>query len=523
MPLAGISILLLLSIVFLRVLPRLFLNRGQLFLDTTDTWYHLMLAEEIRQNDHQLPKKISKFLLSESITYPPLFHLLLSYLNKRQRTAIEPFLGGLFDGLVGVCLFVAARLLVNLDIRTSVFVALLFVFSPYTLGMNFGPRATLGTPRVFGQFLFFLTLLMLLQYMATDVYFYGLAAIGLGSLIFLASMFSSQAYTFILIIWSLLLSSVYPLMVLSGSYLLSLLVSRGHTWHITKGQILHLIVMAKIFWKGKFLAHHIQQRNRLGDLLSLPKHLFTDLKQVFFLFYLRNTFLIVLFQIPVVTFYVYVRFVYAAPPAGILLIHISDALLISGLLVFVAVSTRPLLFLGEAERYIEHISPLYCLFIGLMLPVTGSWVAAYWMLFYSVSLYLVNVTLFIYQFKSKNSKERQGDTQSLLDWINSEASQKRFAVLPQTGLNILISYLTSGSVLFGRWKDDCSPAVKSLKDVESDEFRQYRSSLLQTYAIDYIIIPGTSPLHPNLSDLKKEFPVVFQNPSYCMLFVGSAV
>lgn len=517
MLLATITLLLFLSIVFLRALPRFFIYRRKLLLNTSDSWYHLMLAEEIRQNNHKLPKKISRFLLSESITYPPLFHILLSYLTKRQRLAIEPFLGGIFDGLVGTGLFSAAYLLIDLDLKTAVFVALLFVFSPYALGSGYGPRATLGTPRVFGQFLFFLSLLMLLQFLATGDYFYGIAAIGLGSLIFWASMFSSQAYVFILIICSLVLLSVVPLLVLLESYLLSLLVSGGQTWKISKGHVLHLRIMAKTFWKGRFLSEHIQQRNRFSDLRNLPKQLFANLKKNYFLFYVRNTFLIVLFQIPVVAFYVYSRFDNSNILAGSDLLHLSDALLVSALLVFIAVSTRPLLFLGEAERYMEHVSPFCCLFVGLILQVSGKWEAAYWVLLYSIVLYLINVILFVYLVRTKNSDERQQNTQAVLDWINSNAPERRFAVLPNTGLNILIAYLTSSSVLFGRWKDDCSPAVKSLKDVESDEFRLHRAGLFEMYLIDYVIIPNTTSLHSNLADLKNEFPVVFQNASYCML------
>ena len=514
---ATISLLIYLSIAFLRALPRFFINRRKLFLNTSDTWYHMMLAEEIRQNNHKLPKKISRFLLSDSITYPPLFHILLSYLTKRQRIAIEPFLGGIFDGLVGVGLFFTAYVLIDLDLKTSLFVSLLFVFSPYALGSGYGPRATLGTPRVFGQFLFFVSLLMLLQFLATGDYLYVIAAIALGSLIFLASMFSSQAYVFILIIWSTVLLSAVPLFVLCGSYLLSLLISGGQTWNSSKGHVLHLRIMAKTFWKGRFLSEHIQQRNRLSDLRNLPKQLFTSLKKNYFLFYVRNTFLIVLFQIPVVSFYVYSRFDNSSLLTGSALIHLSDTFVGSAILVFIAVSTRPLLFLGEAERYIEHVSPFCCLFVGLILQASGKWEAAYGVLLYSIFLYLINVILFVYLIRTRNSVEREQNTQAVLDWINSNATERRFAVLPNMGLNILIACLTSSSVLFGRWKDDCSPAVKSLKDVESDEFRLYRANLFEMYAIDYVIIPSTTPLHSNLSDLKNEFPVVFRNASYCIL------
>ncbi|WP_215237686.1 hypothetical protein [Dyadobacter helix] len=485
---------------------------------THDTWYHLMLAEEIRQNGYKLPSKISRFLLSESITYPPLFHVLLSCLNKRHRTAIEPFTGGLLDGLVGVCLFFIAHEWGNLGVSISVLSALLFVFSPYSLGLNFSPRATLGTPRVFGQFLFFLAVLMLLLYLDTGFYYYGSAAVVLGGLIFLSSMFSSQAFAFVLVIWSLLLVSVVPLVVLLSSYLLSLLVSRGYSWHITKGHVQHLTIMAKTFWKGRFSTQHIQQRNRLDDLLNAPRQLFTNPKQVFFLFYVRNTFLIVLFQMPVIALYIYYRFSWPEALTNVPMIHLLDTLLLSGLLVFLATSTKPFLFLGEAERYMEHVSPFCCLLIGLMLSETGYLWATYWVLIFSIGLYFVNVCLFIYQVKSKNSKERERDVESILEWINTKAPQKRFAVLPHSNLNIVIPYFTDSYVLFGQWKNSSSPAIKSLKDVESDEFRRYRSSLLQRYAIDYIITANVTPTHPNLADMKNNFPVVFQNSSYYVLF-----
>lgn len=509
-------IILFLIFIFFRALPRIFLNRSKLFLFTNDTWFHLMLAEEIRQNNHKLPKKITKFLLSESISYPALFHFILSYLSKSQRTAIEPYLGGIFDGVVGVCLFLMAHSLLGFDIKTSFLVSSLFLFSPYTLGLNFGPRATLGTPRVFGQLLFFLTLLLTIQYLLTGIYHYAFAASILGSLIFLASMFSSQAYVFILIIWSILLPSVFPLIVLLSSYLLSLLFSWGRTWRITIGHIQHLRVMAKTFWRGRFSDLHAQQRNRFSDLIYLPKYLITDFRRVFFIFYKRNTFLILLFQIPVMSLYIYYRFAYTDVLPRLPLIHILDTLFISGLIIFIAVSTDALSFLGEAERYIEHVSPFCCLFVVLLISIIGSW-AVYLILIYSFGLYLINSIIFVYLIKNKKSEQREEDIKAVLDWINEKANHKRFAVLPHTNLNILIPYLTTGSVLFGRWKDDSSPAVKSIKDIESKEFGQHISSLLQTYTIDYIIISATSITHPNINELKNKFQPVFENSTYRVL------
>ncbi|MCX6216121.1 hypothetical protein [Spirosoma sp.] len=508
--------------VLLRALPRLFLNKGKLFLFTNDTWFHLMLAEEIRQNNHTIPEKISRFLLSERLTYPALFHILLSYVNKKQRTAIEPYLGGLFDGIVSVCLFLTARFFGAFDVRTSSLVVCLFIFSPYTLGLNFGPRATLGTPRVFGQLLFFLTILLVLQYLLTGSYYYIFAAIWVGSLVFSASMFSSQAYVFILLIWSILLPSLCPLIVLVSSYLLALLVSRGYVWHITKGHIQHLIVMAKAFWRGRFSDQHIQQRNRLNELLNLPKYFFTDLKQLFFLFYVRNTFLILLFQIPVMSLYVCYRLINPDSLTTLPLTHLLDTLFFAGLLVFIAVSTKTLSFLGEAERYIEHVSPFCCLFIGLMMPVTTSHIV-YLILVYSIILYLINGVIFVYLIKYKESERREHHIRSVLDWINQNAHKKRFAVLPHTNLNLLIPYFTTCSVLFGRWKNDSSAAVKSLKDVESAEFRQHRVGLFQTYAIDYIVISAKAGTHPNLDELKREFLTVFENPVYSVLSCRKAV
>ncbi|SOD81661.1 hypothetical protein [Spirosoma fluviale] len=511
-----ISIALFSCTVLLRALPRLFLNKGKLFLFTNDTWFHLMLAEEIRQNNHSIPGKISRFLLSESLTYPALFHILLSYVNKTQRTAIEPYLGGLFDGIVSVCLFLAARFFLTLDLQTSFFIVCLFIFSPYTLGLNFGPRATLGTPRVFGQLLFFLAVLLTIQYVLTGSFYSIVAAIWAGSLLFSASMFSSQAYVFILLLWSILLPSLCPLVVLVSSYLLALLLSRGYVWHITKGHIQHLVVMARAFWRGRFSDQNIQQRNRLDELLNLPRYLFTDLKQLFFLFYVRNTFLILLFQIPVMSLYIYYRLVDARAFPTLPLTHALDTLFIAGLLIFIAVSTKMLSFLGEAERYIEHVSPFCCLFIGLMMPVMTSR-AVTLLLIYSISLYLINGVIFVYLIKNKESEQREQHIRSVLDWIDQNAHKKRFAVLPHTNLNVLIPYFTTGFVLFGRWKNDSSPAVKSLKDVESTAFRQHRVSLLQTYAIDYIVISAKAGVHPNLEELKREFRTVFENPVYSVL------
>jgi hypothetical protein len=503
--------------VVLRSLPRLLVNRGALSLVFHDTWFHLLYAEEIAANGHRIPRRILQFLLSTRATYPPLMHWLLSFLPRRWRERTEPFWGGLCDGLAAAALL--ATILHGMPggtLRIGLLAVLLFLITPAMLGTGWGPRALHGTPRVFGQMLFTLSALSFLSYRATGSMAWFAAAAFFGSLIFVSSMFSVQVFVFLNLLVALFSRSWAPVGLAAAGFVLSLPWFGGHAVHSLRKQVRILTIMERSLRRGQFDSPVIQGRNRWRDLLRWPVDLLRDPRKARHFATQQNTWLILLLQTPLAP----ACFLLGGPAGGFASGPMQEAGLYvwAGLALFALTSLRPLLFLGEAERYVEHVVPLLCLtlaFAAVSAPgAAGIGVLAI-LIAYSLFAYVKNAMEFVRAERS--NLPRQPRVAEVLNWILGCANGKRFVVLPRNQMNLLIPYFTAGSVLYGQWASHAPPDVQALRNPASEEFAKCRENLFDRFGIDYVVTETYPRENTGIRELFAAYPAVFQNTEITLL------
>ncbi len=350
--------LIIIVALFTRLLPRL-INPDAV---STDSYYHLLCAQSIRENRFRIPGRIKGLCFPSPYDYPPLFHWLISFFSKNLREKLEMWISGILD-LGNILLFYVVAIYLNQLIWEGLgppplICTLLFIFSPALLFTGAGPRAYQATPRVLGELYFNIAMVCAMVFHLEGGWGYGLFAVVSSALIFMSSKFSIQALVFILPVIGIILKSYFLFSLPVLGFGLSLLLTRGHSLTIIRGQIGHLTLFAR--WTAKHYPN-VQRKNRIKDIINLPGYLLRAPSEAYRVAFLDNSYLILIMRHPqllILTFGIF--------QGGLQFQHPGLFFLwcwaVAGLVSFFVVSLRPFLFLGEPERYVEHgVIPLYLL------------------------------------------------------------------------------------------------------------------------------------------------------------------
>lgn len=384
--------LIVVLVLFTRLFPRL-INPEAI---STDSYYHLLCAESIRQNRFRIPERIKGFCFPSPYDYPPLFHYLLALFPKDFRERNEMWVSGILDlGNVLVFFELAVRLdrlIWNSQGPAPLIMTMLFAVSPALLFAGAGPRAYQATPRVLGELCFNLSVIGAFIHLTEGGWIFAVVSIIAAALVFLSSKFSIQAMVFMFPIMGLMLKSLFLAGVPIFGFVVAVIISRGFCLKTVRGQIGHLTLFAQ--WTAKHYPN-VLRKNRWCDIVDLPGFLFKKPAEAYRVIFLDNSYLILLFRHPQLLLLAYVA-IYGFVPAGGRDLNFLWAWGGASLLAFGLTSLRNLLFLGEPERYVEHgVMPLY------LLAAYGAWMANSFLPFclvvsiVSVFLYSVYVTLFV--------------------------------------------------------------------------------------------------------------------------------
>lgn len=177
----------------------------------------------------------------------------------------------------------------------------------------------------------------------------------LGVVIILSSAFGAQYFIFMCISLSAMYLTWSPLVVLAGSFILSYNKITGG-YFVIRHKINHYR------WYSSNYKGTTADRNNIREMFNLKAFIQNPKLLVDQIFY-KNTILIVLFNVPVIT--VVLWFIYSNGYffTENLVLQYLTKLVLTGTLAFVLTSLHKFLFLGQAERYFEFILfPVYLLF-----------------------------------------------------------------------------------------------------------------------------------------------------------------
>lgn len=381
----------------IRIIPRLYLKDLLL----SDTYYHLFVAKKIRANGFKHVKTISEFVIPNIQRYPYFFHFLLALLPFKLRLKFERISGAFFDTLYLLIFYLIAEYAQQAFNYSSFsyfqeLVCVLFAVSPGLLRSGDGPRAFNCSPRIFTLLVYLVHVFSFFAFSQNHKMEYAIVSAIFGGLIFITAIFAIQAMLFFSIFFGLFYAPEYFLFVI-GSFILSLIISRGWSIEIIRGVIKHLVNYYSIqehvleWYRASLIPYLITAKNKLINLIKVR-----DFKTFFVWWYIRDNFWL---HILITVFPMFLFLPLVIHSMG----HSNfDRFLfvfsLAGLTFFLITKHRPFKFLGSGERYLEYaFLPATFIFVKSSMDHNLS-IAVFLFILYSISL----TPYFLYTYIKEN-------------------------------------------------------------------------------------------------------------------------
>lgn len=508
----GYEPILLVGVTLLtRLVPRLIRPSA---LDS-DTWYHLLAAERIRENRFRLPERLRGLCFPGPYDYPPLFHYLLALAPRRAMPIAERLVSPLIDSLyVALVYSLLRRLLIQEGVPPSdaaaraLALSLAFVVSPALLYTGRGPRAYNANPRVLSELLFAAAMATTLAWFLSGSLLPFAGGAVLVALLLLTSKFGAQVVAFFFPPMAVALGSAALLAVPALGLLLAVLVTRAHYLRVLKGHLGHLALFAQVRarhdsptgWSSEWREFFGLLRGLVAWRLNRA-----GLYRLFFInsiaaVVLRNPQLLVLGA-----------FAWRVPAEGPPARFLWTWTLVS-LAVFLVVSVRPLLFLGEAERYVAYSLPAQFALLALAWSALPPLV---WhgLLSYSLLLSAGHQAAFVQIHR--HAPDRRREIGQLLEFLRAQSRTLR--ILPVAESPHKLAYASSHEIFYpcGNFQVWHTPVHEFLRIY--GRFLQPRFDTLHEttarYSIDAVLVNKRGDPH-GLSHRLHGHPVLFENEGY---------
>jgi hypothetical protein len=320
-----------------------------------DTYGHLYYATEVkRQRCGPFGAITLRVVGAGDYRHPFLWHWLVGRLPLDWVGRNHKLVNPLLDAAFVVFLYLWARKLGVGDAEATLASALYLTAPLWFSSIAVGPRVATLTPRLPSELLTNLFFILTLVPLGWHPWLSISAAAACASLVLLSSKFGLQALLFLVPAISLVTHTWIPVVALVAAVAASVLAT-GFDFHRTvRVQLNHLIWYFKKNIRGEM---PVSNRNNLRSLR--PRHpLRPWLYQAVLTLVQRNSFTAVLIKLPVlvVVLVALVLRLGDAPRSPLWLV----GPVVGAVAVYLAVNVRWLLFLGEAERYLNHVSVFIC-------------------------------------------------------------------------------------------------------------------------------------------------------------------
>jgi len=268
-----------------------------------------------------------------------------------------------------------------------------------------------------------------LVYFADNYYTAGLTVLS-GMTIVLTSFFALQNMLFVSLIVSFYYFHWYPVFILIMTFGCGLLVRRLGFREILFQKYFHWV-----WYIRNPEGTPAADRNRLRDLFLWPTYIFKNksafLRQVF----RQNTLVIALHSVPAMFLLGY-YFVVNRPSLSLMsnnpIIEYCSLLVGASVVVFVLTSLKPLLFLGQAERYFEYsAAPLSLLFVFYVVKTQSSLNVVFVMFLVQMCLVLINFCyLMLSEFRRAMKPFRGVEEIGLVRFLKDITGKLRILTIP---------------------------------------------------------------------------------------------
>lgn len=526
-------LLVILALTFLlRALPGILWITG----GSSDQTYHFLCAERIRENKFKYPEKFKGFLLPGVYDYPPLFHYFLALFSRTKREQLAPFFSAIIDTIHVLVIYVFILYIAQLPefagyipdpSLTACIAALLFATSPSLIYYGFGPRAFHATPRTLGELFFTVSFFSgCVYYLQGGTWALFLSCIFAG-LVFLTSKLCSQALIFFSVILALFLKSLFFMTLPIFGLIAALVLSKGHYRKVFVGWIKHSLYIRRNIQQNVSSVRFRNDPSEFKNIISSIKEKdFREFSRSFLKIITNNTY--VIFAIRNVMFFLvlYLVFKHLEVVTTNNVLFFLFSWIVASLIIFFMTSLRPFLFLGEAERYIEHSVAAQVILLSVLFAFWMDYLVFGLLLLYHLVFYVCNNVL-IYVLIYKLGMENRKAKEDLFSWfISNKINGKKVLSIPTSYYeiqykidNIAVLFPPANFTLIG--EDDREELFEEYPYPNRDLEKQ-----IKRYELDMIVVNKRSLDYASKRgwnyDLGR-FTKIFENDVYAVYECSSSL
>jgi hypothetical protein len=393
--------------LFFRSTVRIFYPR----LIDYDTYFHVFMIDFIRNNGTSNMIEYKRFIKPSGMNYPWMIHWILSLFPKKFDSFLERFFNPFLDAIFVVVLYLVTFYLTSSN-EKSLLLCLLYIFTPATFSiLGTGPRIKSFTPRLFGEIVGSLVFIFEYLYLESgDFLFLGLA-IFFASIVFLASKFAVQAIVFINIPLILFNQNYELISIVFIGFMLAIIYSRGKYWDILKQQTFHLVEYFLENLKGKM---EVSGRNNFKILFRAIKE--RNKRKIISFMLFSNSYFILFYKIPIVCMALYYIVINGTYNSN------ESIFLFSAIFIFLIVSLKWFLFIGEAERYLNYVLFFSCL---ILVDNNIDEFILYGLILYGLIYYYFDFLLIKFTYRKLKT-----ENDIVIDWLNQLEGNLNVGTVP---------------------------------------------------------------------------------------------
>lgn len=340
-----------------------------------DVYGHLLFAKLLRIHQGGPYGKITLPMVAAAPHAQPfLWHWIVGRFSTDRVLLMQSCINGLLDSIF-VCLAFLLAFVSGISLQACALASLLYLLTPlWFSSISYGPRLAGFTPRLSSEVttnLLFLVCFLPLGMSSPWVMLIGAVLVGF---VLSSSKFGLQALLFLVPLAALTTGDLLILFSAMLGLVATILVSRGKALDMFSTQLSHLVGYAKANFAGKM---EVSNRNSFRALFSRNNaSTGVYLRSLIYGMLRDNSYTAVALKAPIVLVAILIVTVeYSTASNGRDLIFAGP--IIAASLVYFVVNLRPLLFLGEAERYLNHIGYLFALCVAVYAVETDKlWVVA---------------------------------------------------------------------------------------------------------------------------------------------------
>lgn len=384
-----------------------------------DTYGHLYYAKEVKaQKSGPFGEFVPRRVIGATgFRHPFLWHWLIGLFGITRVLRYQKWINPTLDALFAVLLYGITRHL-GYSSLTAGLATFLYLLTPMWFSrLSIGPRVSSLTPRLVSELgvnLFFIVVLLPLGLPLWVTLVLGTI---LGACVLLVSKFGLQVLLFLAPTTALFAWDLKPFAALIMSVLLSLLVTRGDYLRTARQQLHHLVWYFRKNLQGDMTVSGRNDLSVLSNAWSSKSGLRRKVQSVLGTAMVFNSFVSVLTKMPVLPV--------ALALCAVLYLQGQQqvdgavvAPVIAASVAFLLTSWSPLLFLGEAERYLSHVA--YAIVLSCVLAahaLDATWMV--WLLIaYGAAFWLVE-SLLLQRLLPQDSVKRIPENNALLAFLSS--------------------------------------------------------------------------------------------------------